>query len=101
MLIFSFLGVLAYKIIILHNTDTSTTTTNNINDGDINNKINWYNNIKHILCMMNLFTFLNKGLFCVSPCKDGKMDEKTSDFLIRFRSQRPSFRAVGFKSPED
>lgn len=37
----------------------------------------------------------------VSASENGKTDEKTSDFLIRFRSQRPSSRAVGFKSPED
>lgn len=32
---------------------------------------------------------------------DKSMDVKTSDFLIRFRGQRPSSRDVGLKSPED
>lgn len=39
--------------------------------------------------------------FWRQPVENVKMDEKTSDFLIRLRSQRPSSRAVALKSQVD
>lgn len=54
----------------------------------------------YIRYILRFISYFEKEVLC-QPVKSRKTDEKTSDFLIRFRSQRPSSRAVGFKSPVD